>query len=197
MVKICLNGEGIEDVRLVVFDKDGTLIDLYTYWANMIGLRAEGICSFYGVDPVEHKQNLMFEMGVDVPNGRLRPEGPVGLLPRAVVQRAAEQYLEKLNLNDAAKVCFQIFKEVDEISKERFNDFIQPIPGSIDLLQKLKEKGCKIAIATTDKTSRAEMAFNFLKINDLIDLIVGADAVEHSKPAPDMLNLINERLGII
>ena len=113
-----------------------------------------------------------------------------------LVQQARLGYLEKLNLNDAAKVCFQIFKEVDEISKERFNDFIQPIPGSIDLLQKLKEKGCKIAIATTDKTSRAEMAFNFLKINDLIDLIVGADAVEHSKPAPDMLNLINERLGI-
>ncbi|NQS88793.1 HAD family hydrolase, partial [Patescibacteria group bacterium] len=172
------------------FDKDGTLIELYNYWYHMIELRAQGICSFYNLHPFQHKNNLMFEMGVDVNNQRLRPEGPVGLLPRAIVQGAAEAYLEELNCSDTSQNCFRIFKEVDELSVSRLNSFIKPIDGALGLLNQLKSKGCKIAIATTDKTERAELAMRFLGCDDLIDIIVGADKVERSKPAPDMLELI-------
>jgi len=44
-IKVCL--EVIKDVQLVVFDKDGTLTDVHTYWVNMIKFRAELIIKNY------------------------------------------------------------------------------------------------------------------------------------------------------
>lgn len=196
MVTIAVNRYTIENIDLVVFDKDGTLIDLYTYWCSMIELRAQGMCSFYKLDVSKHKENLMFEMGVDVPKKMLRPEGPVGILPRAVVQKAAENYLTGLKCQDVSNVCFQIFKDVDELSLSLLDKFIKPLNGAIELLRRIKQKNGKIAIATTDKTERAELAVKFLNIGDLIDLVVGADKVSQSKPAPDMLELIGKTLNI-
>lgn len=43
----------------------------------MVNLRAERICANFNMDLSEHKEKLMFEMGVDLKNNRLRPEGHV------------------------------------------------------------------------------------------------------------------------
>lgn len=197
MININLDSQVIKNIGLVVFDKDGTLIDLYTYWYHMVELRARKLCVFYQLPLQTHKNNLMYDMGVDVTKKRLRPEGPVGLLPREVVQKAAEDYLLKFNCRDVAHVCFQVFKEVDEESLSLLDKFIQPLAGAVDLLSQIKSKGGKIAIATTDKTERAELAIKFLKIEGLVDIVVGADKVEYSKPAPDMLQYIGKNLAVL
>ena len=196
MVAVKVNGHKIEDVELFVFDKDGTLIDLYTYWYNMIDMRAEKICSFYGLDSSLHKENLMNDMGIDTANKRLKPNGPVGILPRAIVQKAAEDYLSKLGCEKVSDVCFKVFEEVDALSLKRLNEIINPISGAIELLRKIKKADGKIAIATTDRTNRAKLAVDVLSINDLVDIVVGADMVAESKPSPDMLIFIENKLGI-
>jgi HAD superfamily hydrolase (TIGR01549 family) len=55
---------------------------------------------------------------------------------------------------------------------------------------------CKIAIATTDRTERAKLAMDFIKLGDSIDIIIGADRVKKAKPAPDMVNYICNNLEI-
>jgi len=196
MVNIHIDNQIIENIELFVFDKDGTLIDLYNYWFHMIELRAKKMCECYDIEKEEHQENLMFKMGVDSQNKRLRPEGPVGLLPRWVVQKAAENYLEKLDCSNVENACFQIFKEVDKESLALLDVFIKPIDGAIDLLKDIKRHNLKIAIATTDRTNRTQLALDFLKISSEIDFIVGADMVEWSKPNPQMLQLITEKLRI-
>jgi len=196
MVTVNINNEIIQNIDLFVFDKDGTLIDLYNYWYHMIELRAGQICDFYKLPHEAHKVNLLFEMGVDVAKQRLRPTGPVGLLPREVVQRAAEEYLLKLNCTNVSDECFRIFKNVDQLSISIFNKLIKPIQGAIELLEKIKASGGKVAIATTDKTERAKLAVDFLNIGTLCDVIIGADKVKKSKPSPEMLEHIEKELGI-
>lgn len=196
MVKIGIGSHFIDDIELFVFDKDGTLIDLYNYWSNMIDLRAQRLCSFYNLPLDVHKNNLMYEMGVDLETERLKPEGPVGLLPREVVQKAAEDYLLKLDCKNVSGVCFKVFKNVDELSLSLLDRFIKPLDGAIDLLKKIKERNAKVAIATTDKTHRVNLATDFLNISNLVDLAIGSDKVESSKPAPDMLKLIGDELDI-
>ncbi len=196
MVSLQAGNQLIEDVSAVVFDKDGTLIDLYTYWANMIQLRAEKICAHYGIDEEPHKKSLMFAMGVDVEKKMIRPEGPVGILPRKIVQKAAEDYLSGLGKEQVEESCFNAFKSVDEQSIGLLHQFIEFIPGAFELLKILKENDCRIAIATTDKTERANLAIQHLGIEKYIDMVVGADRVEYSKPAPDMIRLIEKGIGI-
>lgn len=196
MVNLQVRDKRIDGISAVIFDKDGTLIDLYTYWASMIALRAEKLCLHYHLAECMYKDPLMFAMGVDVENKRIRPEGPVGILPRKIVQKAAEDYLTGLGKDQVEETCFDVFQSVDEESVGLLHQFIKFIPGAFELLKALKENQCHIAIATTDKTERANLAVQHLGIEDLIDVVVGADRVEHSKPAPDMIQLIQKELKI-
>lgn len=185
----------IEDVRLVIFDKDGTLMDLYHYWSKMVALRAKLICHKLGLSQ-EHQNGLIYEMGVDLKAGKLRPEGPVGLKPREVVLQAAIDYLTSIGHVESYDLCFGAFKEVDQISSIDLKRFIKPIDGVYPLVQQLVKEGCKIALATVDRTGRGELAVGFLGLKNMVDLVIGADAVSQSKPAPDMINLILNRLKL-
>ncbi|MFH1878918.1 MAG: HAD family hydrolase [Candidatus Omnitrophota bacterium] len=196
MVTISVNGKIIEDIGLFAFDKDGTLMDLYVYWSGMVDLRAGRICDFYGLPREGHKEALMSSMGIDTNRGRLKPQGPVGLLPRGIVQKAAEDYLALLGIADTEPVCASIFREVDELSVSLFDKLIRPLDGAVELLMAVKQAGVKTAIATTDRTDRAALAARFLGIYELIDMIAGADKVRRSKPYPDMLELICGRLNV-
>jgi HAD superfamily hydrolase (TIGR01549 family) len=196
MVNLRIADADVQDVSAVIFDKDGTLIDLYHYWSQMIGLRAALLCDKCGLAQDVHKRSLMYVMGVDVKNKRIRPQGPVGILPRQVVQKAAEDYLTSQGRENVTDICFEAFKEVDRSSESILHQMIEFIPGALSLLENLQKHHCRVAIATTDKTERARLAVAHLGINDLIDSVIGADAVEHSKPAPDMIRCIEKQLDI-
>lgn len=179
----------------MIFDKDGTLIDLYNYWSNMIRHRAELICKELDLDKTDEKR-LMYEMGVDLDTKSLRPEGPVGVKKREVVMQAAVDYLASIGYEGKTEMCFGIFNAVDDSSFKKFNEIIKPINGTHNLINVLKKEHCKIAIATTDRTERAKLAMDFIKLGNSIDLIIGADCVKNAKPAPDMVNRICNNLKI-
>ena len=195
MVNINVNNQTIEGIDLVIFDKDGTLMDLYHYWSQMVGLRARFICQELGLD-MTHHTNLLYGMGVDYKAGKLRPEGPVGLKKREIVLQAAVDYLASIGYTDTYDLCFEAFREVDSLSSENLRRFIRPIDGANDIVNTLYENGCEIAIATTDVTERAKLAMDFLGIADKIDFIAGADMVSNSKPDPEMIYVILNALNI-
>ena len=195
MVQLEINENIIDNIELVIFDKDGTLVDLYNYWANMISFRVESAQRKLGFD--ESKNNdIMYAMGVDVENGRLRSEGPVGLKKREIVMQAMMDSLTDIGFPDTYDTCFQIFKEVDEQSVNHLNDIVKPVNGMHELINSLYEKDCKIAIATTDKTARADLAMRHLGISEKMDIVVGEDLVANCKPHPDMANLILKELSV-
>src|SRR3989338_2908577 len=102
----------IPEVQLVVFDRDGTLIDLYSYWSGMIGLRSDSISKELKLRDEEKKQ-LMFSMGIDLDKKCLRPEGPVGLKKREIVMQAAVDYLNSISAKNSERICFDAFKKAD------------------------------------------------------------------------------------
>ena len=195
MVHLEINEKIIDNIELVIFDKDGTLVDLYNYWANMISFRVESAQRKLGFNE-NNKIDIMYAMGVDVENGRLRSEGPVGLKKREIVMQAMMDSLADIGFPDTYDTCFQIFKEVDEQSVNHLNDIVKPVNGMHELINSLYEKDCKIAIATTDKTARADLAMRHLGISEKMDIVVGEDLVANCKPHPDMANLILKELSV-
>lgn len=195
MVNLGVNKKIIYGIELVIFDKDGTLVDLYNYWANMINFRVESAQKKLGFD--ESKNNdIMYAMGVDVSKGRLRSEGPVGLKKREIVMQAMVDSLAEIGFSDTYDTCFQIFKEVDEQSVHHLKDIVKPVNGMHELINTLYEKNCKIAVATTDKTARADLVIDFLGMSDKVNIVVGEDLVANCKPYPDMANLILKELFV-
>lgn len=195
MVNLKVNSDIIENINLVIFDKDGTLMELYNYWSDMVKCRVELAQKRLGFDESK-KKDIMYAMGVDLEKLRLRSGGPVGLKKREIVMQAMVDSLREIGFQNTYDLCVEVFKEVDRLSVNRFCDIIKPIHGMEYLINSLYERKCKIAVATTDKTERAKLAVNFLSIADKIDIVVGEDVVKNCKPFPDMINLILEELSI-
>ncbi|MGE5257028.1 MAG: HAD family hydrolase [Hyphomicrobiales bacterium] len=195
MIDLSVNSNLIRDVGLVVFDKDGTLIELYPYWSQMVALRTRLIGEALGLD-TKHQAGLRWALGVDERAGRLRPEGPVGLKKRQIVLKAATDYLDGIGHKDALPLCEQAFQRADEISAGDLNRFIRPIPGAVSLMGALRDGGCRVALATVDVSWRARLAMKYIGVEDMLDLVVGGEAVTHSKPDPEMIHVILDRLGV-
>jgi phosphoglycolate phosphatase len=195
LIDLLVDAHVIRGIGLVIFDKDGTLIELYHYWSQMVALRARLICEALGLG-AEHQAGLRWALGVDETAGRLRPEGPVGLKKREIVLKAGTDYLDQIGHQDTQRLCEQAFERADEISAGDLRRFIRPIQGAAPLVRALHERGCRVAIATVDLSHRARLAMDFLGFGDKIDLVVGGEEVTRSKPDPEMIHLILTRLGI-
>ena len=195
MIDLSVNSKVIHDVGLVIFDKDGTLIELYPYWSQMVALRARIICEALGLG-TEHQAGLRWALGVDEKAGRLRHEGPVGLKKREIVLKAATDYLDGIGCRNPLAICQHAFDRADEISIGHLGQFIRPIQGAASLMVALRDRGCRVALATVDVGRRARLAMEFMGVSHSLDLIVGAEEVAHAKPDPEMIHIILDRLGI-
>jgi phosphoglycolate phosphatase len=185
----------IGDVGLVVFDKDGTLIELYHYWSQMVALRARLIARALSLDG-RREADLVEALGVDAAAGRLKPQGPVGLRKREVVIQAAVDCLKGAGGEDARRICTEAFARADELSGADLARFVKPIPGAVGLIAALSAAGCRVAVATVDRSDRARLALDFLGLSRRVDLVVGGEQVGRAKPDPEMLELILAELGV-
>lgn len=194
MISLKIGNNLLHEIDLVIFDKDGTLIELNPYWVKVTYMRAETIANYFKLNE-ENVQDLASVMGVDTLTNKLKECGPVGVKKREVVMKAAEDYLMSLGYNNTRDPCAAAFEEVDRISLTIFDKLVHAIPGTERLLKELHENGCKIAIATSDRTNRARLAMKHLNFLQYIDIIVGADCIASPKPDPETVSFILEKLN--
>ncbi len=194
---VCLNvnKHKIQGVELVIFDKDGTLIDVHHYWVSMIKLRSEIISSKLNIDK-DVLIGLMDSMGVKAGTMRIKPDGPVGLKKREVVMNAGVSYLRTLGHEGLTSLFLEAFSRADELSLSRFDEMIRPIAGLNRCMDALKTVGCQIAIATTDRTDRTKSVLQHLKIHHKFDCIAGADLVRMPKPSGEIVELVCRQLKV-
>ena len=71
------------------------------------------------------------------------------------------------------------------------------IPGVVDFMKELRNKGVKIAIVTSSNDQKMANAYRALpNLKSMVDEIVTADKVTHSKPHPECFLLGGECLGV-
>jgi len=188
--------------ELVILDKDGTLIDVHHYWVSMIGLRAQRICRDLALldrDRETLQAALCDAMGVDPTSQRLRPEGPVGVLPRpAIVDTVCAALGERGHATsaEATEVVEAAFAAVDAETRSDLGPLLELLPGVAEFLDQCRSRGVHLAIATTDLSTRAQEAMRALGLADRFELICGAEQVERTKPAPDLGQLITRKMGV-
>lgn len=178
--------------ELILFDVDGTLVDdshrysslgkaRYTaYKENVSGRAAKQWARLAGVNPEDWT---------------IDPMGPISKAPRRddLAIAGAALYLEGFNWYDAREKAEELYGIADKIQSETFEPELYE--GVKEKLEELHEAGFKLGIATNGVTTLTEEMLTGLGIRELFSVVIGADRVQKSKPAPDMVLLASEEAG--
>jgi AHBA synthesis associated protein len=73
---------------------------------------------------------------------------------------------------------------------------VQPCPGARELLDELRAAGVRLAVATGKTRDRADHVLDAVGMLDALDAVCGSDEVANGKPAPDLVELALDRIGM-
>jgi len=188
-----------KNIKAILFDKDGTLIDIHKYWYSMIRLRSEFIvkkCFTNHKDKNKVKIELMKIMGVDYEHERMKPEGPVGVKPRDFIISLTNQAINTMGGKSTINFVAKIFNDVDEYSELHLKEFVVLLPGVKEFLEKLKKHKVSANIVSTDLTNRAKKSMKILGLSCFFDNIFGGDSVKNAKPSSEIAELVISKTGL-
>lgn len=83
-----------------------------------------------------------------------------------------------------------------ELFRERYLRRLQPTPGTRELLERFKQEGLSLVIATSAKEEDLKGLLDQAGIADLIEVSTSASEVEDSKPDPDVVHSAVEKAGV-
>lgn len=176
-------------IDLVVFDKDGTLIEFEAMWAGWSLDLAARLERAAGI-PV--REALFAMLGFDPASGRVLPGGGLAATPMARLRDLAGDVLVASGLDrPAAGVALdEAWHAPDPVA------LAHPLVNLGRLFAHLRGRGLRIAVATSDDRDPTERTLAALGLTGLIDAVVCADDGVAVKPAPDMVVRLCSQLGI-
>ena len=151
----------------LLFDIDGTLVDS-TYHHAVAWQRA------------------FDRHGVHLPMWRIHRA--VGMGGDKLVPHVAGDEVEE-RLGEDLRTAWK--QEYAELEAE-----VDPLPGSIDLLRQLVDDGWTVALASSGEPEFARHAVDSLGVGSDLALLTTSADVSASKPAPDLLEITLEKLGV-
>jgi phosphoglycolate phosphatase len=182
-----LAGKKAIGCRLIVFDKDGTLIDQYPLFLERAQARRKAISQCAGEEAATLWERIV---GVDLKDGRIDQEGPLAMLSRKdeMLVAALCFYLTGSSWNASKQLTEETYQRADASLVPPYGSVL--LPNVERVLVDLREKGFRFAIASTDNHDLIEKSLRVLGLGSLFDAIAGADDVINGKPSPDMVNEI-------
>jgi phosphoglycolate phosphatase len=148
-----------------------------------------------GADPALEPA-LIRAFGYDPARDRIDPRGPLAISPRSetTIIGATLLYGTGLPWEDAVAAVRRAYQRADEaVDAVRV---ARPVPGVDQALRRLRAAGARLAVATTDTTSQAERGLAALGLADVLDAIVGADAVSRPKPDAEAVHRCCDTVGV-
>lgn len=73
---------------------------------------------------------------------------------------------------------------------------LEPLPGLLPLLERLRARGVKLAVATAAPEENRKLALDGLDLRRHFDVVVGPEGAVRGKPAPDIFLACAKALGV-
>ena len=178
-----------DGIDLVIFDKDGTIIEFALMWGGWAVNVVDGLTAVTG-RPVAGPLYAM--LGVDPASGAIRPGGGLAATPMARLRDRTRDVLvaEGVGEVEADRALDEAWHAPDPVALAR------PLTDLRALFDGLRASRRRIAVATTDDRAPTERTLAALGIADRIDATVCADDGIAVKPAPDMVLHLCATLGV-
>lgn len=182
----------------VIFDKDCTLIDSAAFWPELVKYRAAFSMELSGLPSSRSdiRNEILETLGVDPVTGRISARSPLVVGSRLRSMRLVAGVLERhgVPVDIAEKAVKTGFVEADNQLWD--SPLMRCVPGSDRLLAELKARGCKVGVASNNTSDNIRQSLEVTGISCYVDVVVGADMVEKSKPHPDVFLKACELLGV-
>ena len=183
--------DGLKHFRAqaIIFDKDGTLIDFDAMWGGWVVYVANQLQLVSGLDVHE---TFYIVMGYDDKNKKVLPHVKLASRPMSQLYQLTVEVMQTLGLSqrEAERVVKQAWWIPDPVMLSK------PLTDLWDLFSKLREHGIQIAIATADDRASTQAMIEAFDIEEFISTMVCGDDGVPSKPAPDMVLTICDRLKL-
>ncbi|MCW3013642.1 MAG: Gph [Solirubrobacterales bacterium] len=157
-----------DSIQAVVFDWDGTLMDSKSaVLASYHEATIEVLGEAFPVDPADIEQ---------------------------IVQLRAKESFAIIAKGDR-----EVFDRVAEAFQRAYTSNAQqtqPFPGTLDTIERLRDLGVKIGIATSKARVRMDLEGERTGISALVDFAITGDDVTHAKPHPEAVAASIAGLGV-
>lgn len=176
-------------IALVVFDKDGTLIDFHAMWSGWAEDLADRLVAATTPDV---RAPLFAMLGYDPAARVARPGGGLISTPMARLYDMTVAVLVGAGVApaDARDAVAGAWHAPDPTTTTH------PLTDLHGLLGSLRASGRQVAIATSDDRVPTQQTIEALGLTALVDAVVCADDGIPNKPAPDPVLHVCRRLGV-
>ncbi|MEV9639720.1 HAD-IA family hydrolase [Mammaliicoccus sciuri] len=178
-----------QGIDTVLFDKDGTLIDLPSIWIPWVE------------DTVRYLQRMQMDIsideakravGVNLSDGGVDPKSPLAIasIQESIIIFAFLLFQKGVAWDKAIIYSGESIAYADE--RQNCSKDLKIVDGISNLLAEMRGRGLKLGVLTADDTDKARKQLEILQLASYFDFIIGSDLVEKGKPFPDMAYLARD-----
>lgn len=173
------------EIKGILFDKDGTLVDFQQTWYALADLMA-----LHAADGDRTRADaLMVKAGYDYDRHCFRADSVFAAGTNADI--VALWYPSADETRRKEMIIY-----FDTFTAEQGALQSVPLPGSQEAIASLHRAGFRMGVATNDSTGGAEKTLLALGIAQMFDAAYGYDAVANPKPAPDTIQAFSDLTGL-
>ncbi len=180
MVSIKSQDWQIDNVETVLFDKDGTFIDLHYFWGKMTELRVEEVIKRYGMTK-DSFTGLCASLGYVPETQKMLKDGITALYSRAKIIDIFCADLKEYGVEATVKEMEEIFDYISEVFYKEMEKYTKPIEPAMAFIRDLRAKGLKIGIVTSDSLESTKLTLKHFGWEDLFDVSIGRESSPEHK----------------
>lgn len=170
----------IDNIETVIFDKDGTFIDLHYFWGKMTELRALEVIKYYNITSTNCDTLCNF-LGYDITNGKMLSDGITALYSRSKIIEIFKANLEDIGVIATKEELEHLFDKVSTAFYENMQKYTKPINEAIEFIKKLHARGIKLGIVTADSVTSTNLTLKQFGWEEYFDVVIGRESSTSTK----------------
>ncbi len=188
MVNLKTDDFCFENIETILFDKDGTFIDLHYFWGQMTKMRANEIIEKFSLNS-DYFEKLCLMLGYNPTIGKMLSDGITALYSRSKIIEIFRTNLLSLGIKTSDTELTTIFDDISSKFYENIHEYTKPIPEAIGFIKKLRKTNVKLGIVTSDSKISTMLTLKNYNWEHLFDVTIGREDSPHTKESGEPTKL--------